>query len=237
MRRVAVAPDSTVVDSNDRNTHDTPFTLSQISPRKPISLPRPSSPASTAPVSPMRPSRKRPVSVASSHQASKKGKTIVAAASKHVSKDGVRVFPSGINSSSDVPSWSGSSSRRAHATVTRKAGLIKNASTATTTSTALHQVSSIALDQDALDPRNASSPSTSCSNSLRQSRADPGLPEKHFVSRQAGETSSSAAPSLSSNILQRDNARVSSSPIFLVLAFHVSVQAQERRTACDHLSK
>ncbi|KAF9458035.1 hypothetical protein BDZ94DRAFT_1336099 [Collybia nuda] len=55
-------------------SNEDPFTLSQISPPKPEHLPRPVSPATT-PASPMRPSRKRPGSVASSHQPNhKKGK-------------------------------------------------------------------------------------------------------------------------------------------------------------------
>lgn len=203
-------------------------TLSQISPRKPVS-PGPSWSVPAAPSSPTRPSSKRPVSATSPHRPSKKGKTAVAASSKHASKDAIRRIPSsGINSSSGVPSRSSSSSRRGHATVTRKADEIRKKPAAA----APHQDASKVLDQVSLDRSNASRSASSSSSSLRHPSAEFSLPPKHSVSRPAEESCSGVASSSNTKVLQRHDTRVSSSFSFSRrFAFHVSDQAQERRTA------
>lgn len=205
---IAAVPEPVVIDSNKRDTNDAPLTLSQISPRKPVS-PGPSWSVPAAPSSPTRPSSKRPVSATSPHRPSKKGKTAVAASSKHASKDAIRRIPSsGINSSSGVPSRSSSSSRRGHATVTRKADEIRKKPAAA----APHQDASKVLDQVSLDRSNASRSASSSSSSLRHPSAEFSLPPKHSVSRPAEESCSGVASSSNTKVLQRHDTRVDLPP-------------------------
>ena len=214
--------------------------MSQLSPRKSVS-PRSSAPVITAPMSPMRRSSKRPVSVASPHQPTKKGKTTAAstyqeAAASPILKGGIRSFPSSINSSSDVPSHSDSSSKRRHANVTRKARAVLTRKP-TTAQAVLHQIHDKALGTSiqSVPDRSASRSSSSGPSSIRCSREkdDANL----SIAPQTRETSSRATAGASGNASQHDNRRVSSFIYFETgVALHVN-RPNLCGTACDKMPK